>query len=431
MANPCKTIHETVLKDILDILDDVKDVDPDDILDGSCRSHLARTSLAKKTSNLVMVFPLMVSTSMSIDTAVMLMKAHERKCATMVMLLFSAYNVTTFDDIEDVITSFHRNINLGSKITMDDAINFLDSFGEDCHVEPSYSQLQAIREDMKNIFFYFEESVNPRPLSSFSVGRTPTQGYIVEGHNNDRPRPMTYGDRMRAASDKSSTNNKMLIPTDVKKANELVPTMLNINIWVTSKNGGTPTLINGGIVGVKARLVPVDSNDIIQHVVSKTADANWFFQLIRATTREISFVKDFLLAMDQAKIDAIANSRRGSANPMWKVLERRAIGSRWKRLIGASNSYMAITSLALSQEDVDYMKKEYNIDFMSPSVVMNLFDKYNLMAAMVADESLEVANFMYDTGEGNWEALSFTSLEREDKDNTYKKVVNLMTKVAR
>ena len=47
------------------------------------------------------------------------------------------------------------------------------------------------------------------------------------------------------------------------------------------------------------------------------------------------------------------------------------------------------------------------------------------------DEALEVAKFMFDTGDGNWENYSFSSLEREDKDNTYKKVVNLMTKVAR
>ena len=127
----------------------------------------------------------------------------------------------------------------------------------------------------------------------------------------------------------------------------------------------------------------------------------------------------------------MAHSKKGSANPMWKVLERRAMGSRLKRLIGSNNNYMAITSLIISQEDVDYMKKEYNVNIEDPSTVYPLFSNYNLMCFGISDESLEVAKFMFDTGEGNWENYSFTSLDREDKDNTYKKVVNLMTKVAR
>lgn len=431
MANPCRFIHETIIKDVIDMIHDIRDLDPDDLLDASKRHHMSRTSLAKKTSGVVMVFPLMVSTSLTIDTAVMLMKAHERKCATMVQLLFGAFSVESFEDIEQLIGSFHRNIKLGDKMSVDDAIGILDSLSEGQHIEPQYSQLMAIKEDMKNISFYLEENINPQSLNNIRVSSSP-DGYMIEGFQ--RPRigaPGGFGtNRYDGLKVRNQQREKMLLATDVKKANELVPTMLNVNIWATTKDG-KHTQITDGIVGVKCRLVPVESNDIINHIVSKTADANWLFQFIRATTREISFIKDFLLAIDQAKVDALANSRRGSSNPMWKVLERRAFGSRWKRLMGSSNAYMAITSLALSQEDVDYMIKEHSIDFREPAVVSNLFDKYNLMAAMIADESLEVCNFMYDTGEGNWESYSFTSLEREDKDNTYKKVVNLMTKVAR
>ena len=107
------------------------------------------------------------------------------------------------------------------------------------------------------------------------------------------------------------------------------------------------------------------------------------------------------------------------------------MGSKLKRLLGSNNSYMAITTLCVSQEDVDYVKKEYNIDIEDPSNISPLFTNYNLMCVCIVDEALEVAKFMFDTGDGNWENYSFSSLEREDKDNTYKKVVNLMTKVAR
>lgn len=210
-----------------------------------------------------------------------------------------------------------------------------------------------------------------------------------------------------------------------------MPTTLAINFTYQRDVDSRPIPVEGAVIGVKARLIPVSSNDIISHMISKIEDKNWLLQLIRATTRETSFAKDFLFAIDKAKVDALAHSRQGSANPMWKVLERRAMGSRLKRLIGSPNSYMAITTLCLSQEDVDTLEKEHNIDLTEYSNVDPLFSNYNLMCVSIVDESLEVAKFMFDTGDGNWENYSFTSLEREDKDNTYKKVVNLMTKVAR
>ena len=56
-------------------------------------------------------------------------------------------------------------------------------------------------------------------------------------------------------------------------------------------------------------------------------------------------------------------------------------------------------------------------------------EQYNLLGMSIVDESLEIAKFMWDTGEDLWETVSFNNLERESNDNTYKKVVNLMTKV--
>ena len=53
------------------------------------------------------------------------------------------------------------------------------------------------------------------------------------------------------------------------------------------------------------------------------------------------------------------------------------------------------------------------------------------MDIVIADESLEVARFLFDDGDGTFEALAFDSLEKEAKDNSYKKVINLMSKLNR
>ena len=423
MHNECKALHETIIKDAIDLFDTLKNIDPDDIADSKKRSPFATSSLTKLTDNLVCVFPVMVSSSISIDSAIMIMKAIERKAAVMLQLLFSAVQIHDATNIEDVLAKFHKNIKLNDRMTVDDMIDVMDRISEQSSgVELDYTRLKAIKEDMRNIEFYFEETVNPVSLNDISIGRDPyNRSTIVEVRSN------RFSDKTsRLVGDIS----KAFSANDIKKANELMPTTLAINFY-SNAEGRDPVLVEGVILGVKARLIPVASNDITNHIISKVEDKNWLLQLIRATTRETSFVRDFLLAIDKAKIDALAHSRRGSANPMWKVLERRAMASRIKRLLGASNSYMAITTLCVSQEDVDYVKKEYNIDFESPSNIDPLFSNLNLMCVCIVDESLEVAKFMFDTGDGNWENYSFTSLEREDKDNTYKKVVNLMTKVAR
>lgn len=422
MSNECKALHETFVKELIDLIDTIRDTNIEEILDSKNRSKYSKTSLAKLTDNLVCVFPVMVSSSMSIDTAIMVMKAIERKAAVMLQLLFSAYQLQDSENLVDVLAQFHSNIKLNDKMDVDDVISVMDRITEGAGVKVDYNALKAIREDMRNIQFYFEENVNPHSLNDISIGRDPyNRSTIVEGF--DRNCRGNFG--ARSVNDVS----KSFAANDIKKANELMPTTLAVNFYAGDTENHV--LIEGAVIGVKARLIPVASNDIVNHVISKIEDKNWLLQLLRATTRETSFAKDFLFAIDKAKIDALSHSRQGSSNPMWKVLERRAMGSKLKRLLGSNNSYMAITTLCVSQEDVDYVKKEYNIDIEDPSNISPLFTNYNLMCVCIVDEALEVAKFMFDTGDGNWENYSFSSLEREDKDNTYKKVVNLMTKVAR
>ena len=218
-----------------------------------------------------------------------------------------------------------------------------------------------------------------------------------------------------------------VLPTEYKKANELQPTLMVVNFKIKSGDRYIP--IDSIVIGVKAKLYPIGSEDIITHLVSKTKDANWIQKFIKASTKEISFFKDFLFAIDKAKVDALSMSRKGSSNMMWKVLERRANKSKFNKLMARSNDCTAITTIMVSQNEVDYMKKEYQVDISDIHTARTLLDQYNLIGLCIVDESLEIAKFLYDTGDDMWETISFSNLERESNDNTYKKVVNLMTKV--
>ena len=142
-------------------------------------------------------------------------------------------------------------------------------------------------------------------------------------------------------------------------------------------------------------------------------------------------MKDFVFDIEKAKLDALSSSRRGSSSSIWKLLERRALKSRIRRNFRMTNDATAITTLVLSQNEVEYLLKNENMDMMNPYTARSIMESFNLMGISVVDESIEVARFIFDTGDNDYEALTFSALERESSDSTYKRVVNLMTKMSR
>ena len=221
---------------------------------------------------------------------------------------------------------------------------------------------------------------------------------------------------------------KQLMDTDVKKANELVPSMLIVNYAIDLGNQ-KEALQTSAIIGVKTRLIPLDSFEILQKLVSKNKDKSGLVKLIRATTGETKFIKDFILAVDKAKVDALTKSKKGSVNPIWKVLERRSAVSDLRKALGQKNDASPITTLVITQEEVDFLKKESGMNMDDVNTANYILHSYNLMGLVIVDESTETAKFLFDGEFDTFDMLPFGALEREAGDaSMYKKVINLMSK---
>lgn len=221
---------------------------------------------------------------------------------------------------------------------------------------------------------------------------------------------------------------KQLMDSDVKKANELVPSLLVVNYAIDA--GPTKELVQtSAIIGIKTRLIPMDSFEILQKLVSKNKDKSGLIKFIRATTGEIRFMKDFVLAIDKAKVDALSRSKKGSVNPIWKILERRAAISDLRKALNQKNDASPITTLVITQEEVDYLKKESGMNMDNVATANYILQAYNLMGLVIVDESTETAKFLFDGEFDLFDTLSYNSIERENGDsNMYKKVINLMSK---
>ena len=189
------------------------------------------------------------------------------------------------------------------------------------------------------------------------------------------------------------------------------------------------TIVNRtGVIGVKAKMYPVESMQLVERLSEKYSDSNTLFSFVKASTKEKSFFKDFVFAIDKAKIDAI-NIAKGSVNAkMFRVLERRARKNKFHRLIN-KNDASAITTLVLTQDEVEYLKKYSNMDLEKASVCRVLMEGFNLMGVVLVDNSIEVARFLYDDGEGMFETLTFDTIAKEDKNQDYKKIISLIDRL--
>ena len=469
--NDCKAIHETALGSIMNAFDYMtktanssdkgKEHEQNRIDKVDKQFSMKVSSIAKEASNLTMVFPVICSRSISIDRAMMITKAVERNCVSMLQKIFSCWQIAAsgVDNARDYIMQFHNNIN-SRAMDLDDvfrltngmtdffsntgkaAVNVASSVYRNNFKESVISLDESgIAYDVKNnLNYYFPSNINESSVNdSFIVTEAGTEDKNGDDkkkkneEENDKKPGKDSDDSLKKFKDATDYFKSQVLDSDYKKANEMIPTNMVVNFKVRSPDGSNVFDVTNAVVGVKAKLYPVTSDDLVTHIGEKAKNSqSWLVNLIRANTREVSFVKDLVLAIDKAKIDAIKMSdRNGSSDKMWKVLERRALNSRAMRAMDQSNCAAAISTLVMSQDEVDYIKKHYAVDVERTATICKLFESYNLLGVIIVDEGLEVAKFIYNDNDPMWETISFTHLEREASDNTYKKVVNLMTKMSR
>lgn len=485
---PYETLHETVLRDVIEVAQGVKDSDEVKALTNFKNGSYAGRSIAARSQALTFVFPILADSSLSAKTDMKIAKAQERKCITMLQMLISAANISTSKDGLEYLKQFHSNLDTsGPSLGVDDLISALDSVVDEAVMakqissseQENYIQIrEEVRTQLNSVLngaeFYIEHTDLNNYVCSNYNGQTNI--FLAEAKDNGKSGPddnwyralrsqfkkfkkdvndtmsnvnvtvntnsngggsrrPNYSDtsyeekealvRQSYNSDINAIRNRV-ISTDIKKANELEPTLMAINYVVEDKDTSYPVYMTM-VIGVKCKIYIVDPQDIIDRLTIKNTNKNLVLGLVKASTREISFLKDFLFAIDVAKIDALSQSRLGSSNKLWKVLERRNLKRNILKGLMLKNDATPITTLLVSQETVEIMKKSSYVDLEQPRVIIPLMNAYSFMCFVIADESLEVCKFMYDSGEDMYENYTFDALEKESS-NAEKQLMNLLVK---
>lgn len=465
-------IHETEISSILSILKNgISTISSALKTDsqGPTRTIGRQSSIGKASQGLTLVFPVLISNSVPFEVATNIQKAIERKEVSMLQMLFSAYNITNAKDAISYLSLFHTNV--GSKMDLDRFIDIMDSLSESAQLpRVPQSVLRAVYEDCKrNIDHTFEPEISNESLTSFvDVGRNGSVNIVHEyikpevpnydpekGRTVPGTHKMTDDDAERmynsspSISDDEKLNNyiknrdseidklnqirrdmptKMLLSSEVKKANELQPTLMVVNFFAQDKNSNL-NVVQQAVAGVKAKLYSVDSSDIINKLVQKSASGDMLLKFVQLSSREISVIKDFLLGIDDAKLGAVTRSKKGSGANLFDALERRSTKGKIRRAVKMNDCYKAISTLVISEEEAQLIKKTSLLDCHSPRCISPIMEKLNLLHFIVVDLTSETLEILTD-GDTTFETYSFSALSKESGDNSYKKIVNLITKLA-
>ena len=232
--------------------------------------------------------------------------------------------------------------------------------------------------------------------------------------------------RFKAEIEKDNALNRSrtvvkLSDNDVKKCNELVPTTLTVTVQQMKKDnfGGNINFV----IGVKGLMHPVNSDEMVSNLLDGYKAGNKFFNFLRWTSGEISFLKDLIFNVNEIKEDVIRKHDSGSH--WWTTLKRNRTLARIKNIYG-SKRILPNATIVCSMEEVLEIQDAYNVDLMDTRVVRKIMDRYFLIGFVIVDESQELCYFIFD-GENDYQALSFKGLERENNNkNDFKDIYKMI-----
>ena len=356
-------------------------------------------SIAKQSKNSVMQFPLLASKSLSFENMQMMSKACERNYASFLQTLFTMNMITSADTPQELVRQFHQNSNNTVK-GPGDVFTFIFN-----SAIPE-KDMNVILENIRYGNFTVEEVFNTKPVNQYYMPKSIDElATATEARGNVKINVGTAG------SDNKITGlpKNPYLDSDAKKSNEMMPTMLQVRMFRDMGNGKGEYI--DFIVGVKATIHPISSEDMINHLVNVFQDRGSLFKFITWTTGEISFFKDLVLNIPSIK-EEIKGIRSGKSSKWWSALKNLKAKRRLNKLT-LREPILPNASLIISQDEVEYIKANYGFDIMNEEEAAGLIKKLNILAFYVVDSASEVVYSFVD-GNDDYSVNTFRALEREN-----------------
>lgn len=384
-------------------------------------------SIETKTKDLVAIFPNIVDRTLSLKTVEKINRCIEIKNSNLLRLLLSSLGKQNMGaNSESILKKFHRNF---------DKIDFIDyqlSESEDfSHLKSNYSIENFIDKPFIN-----EQSLNNRYYTIINnniVENIFNEDIFDFGDKNEnRINSKTFTGDDNSVSNTTISNNDYrtskgnevgkFADRDVKFLNNLSPTMIEVGV-TTSEDGDTRAVIISMLFGVKSKIYPSTSNEIID-AISSTMKSR-LFKFIQMSSGEIKFFKDFIFNINHIKntvAEKYDKSSNSNISKLWKILKKRAKNQK-KTMRISSMDNASIATLTINKSTVDELNRLKSIDLLNPKVATKFMNANNLMNLIIVDEITEICYIMSDSGDNVFTEITFGFLDKELDDLLNQKTI--------
>lgn len=368
-------------------------------------------SIARQSDKAICQFPVIASKAMTYDTATMIIKACERNFTTFMGVVIGLNQVIDSNTgAVDYISRFHTNT--------DDTIERVGGY-IDTKVNESVSPID--KKEMQRLLLeanvefgsQFEaQSLNDRykpvDIKSILATESVASGEVVVGMSDEEKSNAALSNKMVEPPFKS-----ILKDSDVKKANELVPSLMSVQL--VQRNDAGQNIPIHFLLGIKAVLHPVGSVEMINNVFKAfdKGSRGKFFDFLRWTTGEISFIKDLVLGLDEVKRD-ISAERNKKESPWWNILRNRNSMGRFRRWTKTA-PLLPNATIAMTQAEVDNLRANTGVDILDPGSAVQVMQQLGLLQFIVVDDANDVAYFLID-GQTKFQTYTFNALQRDNGD---------------
>lgn len=198
-----------------------------------------------------------------------------------------------------------------------------------------------------------------------------------------------------------------LLDRDVKKSNDITPYGIQVRLIAKNEKNEFFQYIDF-IVGVKAVMHPIRSDEIITNIQRSIQNKSVVFKFLKWTTGEISLFKNIILNMDELKMDA--SNRNNRWFPTLRRLKKRKFGL---HDITVPHGVVPNATLAISSYEADYLENNLSINIRDANVAKRVMNNLFLVAFVIIDEATGTLNILYD-GDSAYQTYSLEMLEREN-----------------
>lgn len=391
-------------------------------------SKYARKSIARGANDATIQFPCLVSRSCPIDMANSCMRLLDRTYAEFVKIYFSmnsTIDISVDPTPAHYLRKYHQNLSLESKDSpvKDDTEVYVSEDKKVCvSYEPAngkghFSIKEENTRQLKPVLSQYD--LRPFPGMMLEFGRDAddtvrlpknTQETLLANAlaNSQKEDDKSKREWLNTkASIAKNINAPKLTDSDAQKANDMMPYGVEVKLMAIN---GDQEFVNymTFIVGVKAVLHPIDSDDMTTNIIRTLTNSSNVFNFIRWTTGEISFFKDFLFNVKNIRDDVRGKSTTG--NPYFAALRRAKNAGVSVSKLGV-NKMIPNATVIITDSECEFLKSK-GFDLTNPRIAKILISKLFLMTFVILDEASRVISILYD-GSDDFQVFSIESLEKD------------------